>query len=74
MAKKTTIYLPDDLKKRVEDVARMEGRSEAWVIRDAISAAVAPRILRPQVPLPGVTLGDPGIAERAGDLLDGFGE
>ena len=74
MAKKTTIYLPDELKKGVEDVAQREGQSEAWVIRDAISAAVARRILGPQVPLPGVTLGDPGIAERAGDLLDGFGE
>ena len=61
--KKITIDLPDVLRRRVE------------VIRDAISAAVGSRrIVGPQVPLPGVTLGDPTIAERAGGLLDGFGE
>ena len=41
--KKTTLYLPDDLKEKVESVARAEGRSEADVIRDAISSAVEAR-------------------------------
>jgi predicted DNA-binding protein len=41
--RKTTLYLPDELKERVETVARMEGRSEAEVIRDAIAAAVSVR-------------------------------
>jgi predicted nucleic acid-binding protein len=49
--KKTTIYLPDDLKRKVEARARAESRSEAEVIRDAIAAAVAPRAARPRVPL-----------------------
>ena len=73
--KKTTLYLPDELKKRVESAAREAGRSEADVIRDALSTAIAEqRPPAPRVPLPGVRLGDPTVAERAGDLLDGFGE
>ena len=73
--KKTTIYLPDKLKAQVEELAERERKSEADVIRDAISDAVeAHRKPEPCVPLPGVRLGDPTIAERAGDLLDGFGE
>jgi len=72
--KKTTLYLPDDLKQRIEAAARAERRSEADVIRDAIAAGVAgPRAPEPRIPLPGMTLGDPTIAERAGELLDGFG-
>lgn len=73
--KKTTLYLPDELKQRIESVAETEGRSEADVIRDAISCAVAAqRTPAPRIPLPGMKLGDPTIAERAGDLMDGFGE
>ncbi|HKO57904.1 MAG TPA: CopG family transcriptional regulator [Thermoanaerobaculia bacterium] len=72
--KKTTLYLPDELKKRIEETASADGRSEADVIRDAIASSVQRRQGQPRIPLPGVTLGDPTIAERAGDLLDGFGE
>jgi hypothetical protein len=72
--KKTTLYLPDRLKQRIEEVALQEGRSEADVIRDAIAAGMARRSPAPRVPLPGVGLGDPSIAERAGDLMDGFGQ
>lgn len=73
--KKTTIYLPDDLKKKVEIMAEQEKKSEATIIRDAISAAVSPTYPAPRLPLrPGLKLGDPTIAERAGELLDGFGE
>jgi predicted DNA-binding protein len=74
--KKTTIYLPDELKKQVEEMAKQEKKSEADIIRDAVSSAVQNwRVYpKPQVPLPGMKLGDSTIAERAGDLLDGFGE
>jgi hypothetical protein len=73
--KKTTLYLPDDLKRHVETIARQEGRSEADVIRDAIAAAVAARRAPPpRLPLPGVALGNPTIAERADELMKGFGE
>jgi len=73
--KKTTLYLPNELKDQLETVARAEGRSEAGIIRDAIAAAVGVRRPpQPRVPLPGVTLGDPHVAERADELLEGFGE
>ena len=72
--KKTTIYLTDEQKKGIEAVARREKRSEADIIRDAISSSVENRRPEPRLPLPGVKLGDPTVAERVDELLDGFGE
>ena len=72
--RKTTIYLPDELKKRIEKVARTTGKAEAEVIRDAISAATrdagAPV---PRIPLMESGLGDPTIAENVDVLLESFG-
>lgn len=65
---KTTIYLPDDLKAAIEGEARRRGLSEAEVIRRAIARDVA----RPR-PRFGIIDGEP-IAERAEELLNGFGE
>ncbi len=67
MSRKTTIYLPDDLKSAVEREALRHGVSEAEVIRRAVAAAVS----RPR-PTPGIIEGTP-IAERAEELLAGFG-
>lgn len=71
--KKTTIYLPDELKEQIEATAREKKMSEADVIREAASAYVVKR-RRPRVPLTGRGLGDPTIAERVDELLDGFGK
>jgi len=72
--KKTTIYLPDELKKRLEDVARRTGRAEAAVIRDAISNATSEAVgPRPRIPLMDRGLGDPTIAENVDELLERFG-
>lgn len=68
MSVKTTIYLPEDLKKAVENEARRLGQSEAEVIRHAITQAVA----RPR-PRGGLYQGEP-IAETSDELLSGFGE
>ena len=69
--KKTTIYLPDDLKQRLEEVARSTGKKEASVIRDAISAATRTAVApRPRVPLMERGLGDPTISENVDALLD----
>lgn len=67
---KTTIYLPEELKSAVAAQARREGRSEAEVIREAIAAVVKPA--RPK-PVGGLYSAEP-IADRADDLLQGFGE
>jgi Arc/MetJ-type ribon-helix-helix transcriptional regulator len=73
--KKTTIYLPDRLKREIERVAGQEKRSEADVIRDAVETAISDRrVPAPRVPLGPYRLGAPDIAERVDELLDGFGK
>ncbi|HYR30226.1 MAG TPA: CopG family transcriptional regulator [Thermoanaerobaculia bacterium] len=75
--KKTTIYLPDDLKKKVEGMAKQDKKSEADVIRDAVFTAYQEKRTypKPRLPLvPGLKLGRPDVAEKVDELLDGFGE
>jgi predicted transcriptional regulator len=67
---KTTVYLPDDLKRALEAEAGRRGSSEAEVIRDAIRRAVASTPRRPHGAL---FAGREPIAERADELLRGFG-
>src|SRR5664280_1230736 len=68
---KTTVYLPDELKSQLKRTARLRGVSEATVIRDAIRVAVSDERPRPRG---GLFAGSEPIAERAEELLDGFGE
>jgi hypothetical protein len=68
MTRKTTIYLPEDLKVAIERESRRRGTSEAEVIRQALAHG-----LRRPRPRPGLIDGEP-IAARAGELLAGFGE
>lgn len=67
MTRKTTIYLPADLKEAVEEEARRRGCSEAEVIRNAVREAVQ----RPE-PAAGFLDVEP-FADRVDELLDGFG-
>lgn len=76
MAVKTSVYLPDQLKRRLERAAAQRGRSEADLIRDALDAALpaAPE-LAPRwgvIPPDGTTRDD---ANRVDELLaqTGFG-
>lgn len=70
--KKTTVYLPDELKRRVEFAAHQQGRSEAEIIRDAIDAAVKPQAPEPKIPLFRLRT---NVADRVDELLaEGFGE
>jgi Arc/MetJ-type ribon-helix-helix transcriptional regulator len=70
---KTTVYLPDDLKRDLERVAATRGVSEAELIREAIRTltrdSAAPR---PRLPL--FKSGKPGLAERVDHALKGFGD
>jgi plasmid stability protein len=72
--RRTTIYLPDDLKEALERTAAAEGRSEAEVVRSALTTATAEHTYPP----PRVSLfnsGDPTLAERVDEeLARGFGE
>ena len=71
--RKTTVYLPDDLKRGLERVAAARGRSEAELIRESVrrltQEAVPPR---PRLPL--FKSGKRGVAQRVDRALAGFGE
>jgi len=68
---KTTLYLPDELRKAVTAEARRRGVSEATVIRDAIAAAVA---TERRVPRPALFSSDVLMARDVKTHLTGFGE
>lgn len=68
MSVKTTVYLPDDLKRALEQEALRRGVSEAHLIRSAIQDAV----VRPR-PRVGFIDGEP-IADRVDELMAGFGD
>jgi hypothetical protein len=70
---KTTVYLTTEQKRALERAARAEGRSEADLIREGIEAVTTRhRVVEPTIPL--YESGVPGLAERADELLEGFGE
>jgi Arc/MetJ-type ribon-helix-helix transcriptional regulator len=70
---KTTVYLPDDLKRQLERVAAARGCSEAELIREAVRTLAQEAALpRPRLPL--FKSGKRGLAERVDRALAGFGE
>ncbi len=70
--KKTTVYLPDEVKAGLERAAGETGRSEADLIRDAVRSLLEQqRPPRPKVPL--FDSGDPTLAERVEEELAGCG-
>jgi len=72
--KKTTVYLPDDLKAALGRVAAEKGRSEAELIREAVGGLVRSSE-RPRPRLPLFSSSDPTLAERVDEELGrGFGE
>ena len=70
---KTTVYIPDDLKRSLGHAAAARGISEAELIREALrlmtSTAVPPR---PRLPL--FKSGKARLAERVDEALNGFGD
>jgi len=69
---KTTVYLPEDLKRRLEDTARERGVSEAALIREAVERLVAGERPRPRFGL--YRSADGGVADRVDEeLAKGFG-
>lgn len=67
---KTTVYLPDELKRAVERVASETRRSEAEVIRDALTDYTSRVRPRPKAAL----FSHGSLASNVDELLDGFGE
>lgn len=69
---KTTVYLPDDLKRSLERLAAVSGRSEADLIREAIGVLTA--TAEPPRPRGGIISGGgDGLSRRVDEALAGFG-
>lgn len=68
---KTTLYLPDELKRAIELEARRTSSSEAEVVRRALSRSLLTERPRPRG---GLFTGQEPIAERVDELLEGFGQ
>jgi hypothetical protein len=70
---KTTVYLTNAQKRALERAAQAEGRSEAELIREGIDAVTSRhRAAEPTIPL--FESGEPNLATRVDELLEGFGE
>ena len=70
---KTTVYLTTDQKRALVRAARAEGRSEADLIREGVETVTSRhRVAEPTLPL--FESGVHDLAERADELLGGFGE
>jgi metal-responsive CopG/Arc/MetJ family transcriptional regulator len=69
---KTTVYLPDELKARLQRAAVESHRSEAEIIREGVRLAIEQH--EPPRPQSGVfSSGIPHFSERVDELLEGFG-
>ncbi|CAN5292808.1 MAG: antitoxin [Acidimicrobiia bacterium] len=70
---KTTVYLPVELRRALRRVSQATGRSEAALIREGIGLVTGThRVAEPTLPL--FESGQPDLAERVDELLEGFGE
>jgi Arc/MetJ-type ribon-helix-helix transcriptional regulator len=69
---KTTVYLPEELKRALERLARQRGCSEAELLREAVARlAVETGAPAPRIPL--FRSSGPSIAEDIDTALEGFG-
>lgn len=69
--KRTTLYLPEDLKRALEHAAIARGCSEAEVVRQAIRALTAEAVPTPRLPL--FRSAKPTLAEKVDAALVRFG-
>jgi hypothetical protein len=70
---RTTVYLTERQKRSLEQAARASGRSEAELIREGVELVTA-RHAAAEPRLPLFESGQPDLAERADEALEGFGE
>jgi Arc/MetJ-type ribon-helix-helix transcriptional regulator len=71
--KKTTVYLPSDVKRALSGLAAARSVSEAELIRDALRSLTA-QAAPPRPRLPLFKSGKPRLAERVEEALSGFGQ
>jgi hypothetical protein len=74
--KRTTVYLGDDQKRRLEEIAARTARSEAELIRLGVDRVIEEYRLRRRKPQVLFALEDPVLddPDRADEALEGFGE
>jgi Arc/MetJ-type ribon-helix-helix transcriptional regulator len=70
--KKTTVYLPSELKRALAKAARDRGTSEAEMLREAV-ARLTEEAAAPSPRLPLFRASGPSIAEDIDLALEGFG-
>ena len=72
---KTTVYLPGDLKQRLEHASQLSGQSEATIIRSALEGWLDALLPRPAPHWGTMDFGDAELAVTVDDALaGGFGE
>ena len=71
--RRTTVYLPDELKAALARAAKARGKSEADLIREGV-AQVTQEYEAPEPILPLFESDEPRLAEQVDDALHGFGE
>lgn len=74
--KRTTVYLEDSQKRKLEAIAMRTARSEADLIREGVDRVIEDRRLRRRKPRALFALDDPVLddPERVDEALEGFGE
>lgn len=70
---KTTVYIPEDVKRALGQLAAGRGVSEAELIREALRTLTS-QTTPPRPRLPLFNSGNPRLAERVDEGLSGFGE
>jgi Ribbon-helix-helix protein, copG family len=72
---KTTVYLPGDLKERLEQAAEVSGQSEATIIRNALEGWLDSVLPPPATHWGMMDFGDPELALKVDEALaEGLGE
>jgi hypothetical protein len=74
--KRTTVYLGDDQKRQLEEIAARTAHSEAELIRAGVDRVIEEHRLRRRKPQVLFALDDPVLddPERVEEALEGFGE
>ncbi len=70
---KTTVYIPNELKRQIEQAATRRGRTVAELVREALQALLDSST-PPSPRLPLFESGRPDLAEHVDEALAGFGQ
>ncbi len=72
--RKTTVYLDGDAYRRIQRLAREQGRPAAELVREAVSEYAARHAPARPTSIGSMDSGRGDLGERAEEYLEGFGE